>query len=71
VFDERPARHGQEVHVFKGFEQIKPGSLTQAEYDDAVADLVAYLQWMGEPGAAAASASAWACGCCCSWACSP
>jgi ubiquinol-cytochrome c reductase cytochrome c1 subunit len=37
------------VHVFKGFEQTKAGSLSKADYDLAVADLVAYLQWMGEP----------------------
>jgi ubiquinol-cytochrome c reductase cytochrome c1 subunit len=37
------------VHVFKGFEQTKPGALNKADYDLAVADLVAYLQWMGEP----------------------
>ncbi|HSW04260.1 cytochrome c1 [Aquabacterium sp.] len=37
------------VHVFKGFEQTKPGSMNKADYDIAVADLVAYLQWMGEP----------------------
>ena len=37
-------------HVFKGFELTKPGTLSKAEYDLTVADLVAYLQWMGEPG---------------------
>lgn len=37
------------MHVFKGFELTKPGSLNKADYDLAVADLVAYLQWMGEP----------------------
>ena len=37
------------VHVFKGFEQTKAGTLSKADYDLAVADLVAYLQWMGEP----------------------
>ncbi|MDO9286605.1 MAG: cytochrome c1, partial [Aquabacterium sp.] len=37
------------VHVFKGFEQTKAGALSKADYDLAVADLVAYLQWMGEP----------------------
>ena len=37
------------VQVFKGFEQTKPGTLSKADYDVAVADLVAYLQWMGEP----------------------
>jgi ubiquinol-cytochrome c reductase cytochrome c1 subunit len=40
------------THVFKGFEQVSPGKLTAAQYDDAVADLVAYLQWMGEPAQA-------------------
>mgnify|MGYP000334802517 CR=1 FL=1 len=37
------------VHVFKGFEPITKGTLTPAEYNLAVADLVAYLQWMAEP----------------------
>jgi ubiquinol-cytochrome c reductase cytochrome c1 subunit len=41
--------HGHEVHVFKGFEQITPGTMTTVEYDQAVGDLVGYLQWMGEP----------------------
>ena len=37
------------VHVFKGFEQLTPGKLKSQEFDDAMGDLVAYLQWMGEP----------------------
>lgn len=37
------------VHSFAGFEQLTPGSLSPTQYDEAVADLVAYLQWMGEP----------------------
>lgn len=37
------------VHKFTGFEQIKPGKLSNAEYDNATADLVAFLDWMGEP----------------------
>ena len=41
--------HGQEVEVLKGWEQVKPGTLSQAEYDQNVGDLVAYLQWMAEP----------------------
>ncbi|HEX5805969.1 MAG TPA: cytochrome c1 [Macromonas sp.] len=41
--------HGKETHKFKGWEQVKPGKMAQAEYDDAMGDLVAYLQWMGEP----------------------
>ena len=45
-----PHDPAKSTHVFKRFEQTKPGSLNKADYDVAVADLVAYLQWMGEPG---------------------
>lgn len=41
--------HGQEVHVHKGWEPVKSGSMTQDQYDQNVGDLVAYLQWMAEP----------------------
>ncbi len=41
--------HGHEVHVFTGWKQTRPGTMTPLEYDQAVGDLVAYLQWMGEP----------------------
>jgi ubiquinol-cytochrome c reductase cytochrome c1 subunit len=34
---------------FEGFEQISPGKLDDRAYEEAVSDLVAYLQWMGEP----------------------
>lgn len=37
------------VHKFGGFEKVSAGTLSPAEYDNAVGDLVAYLQWMGEP----------------------
>jgi ubiquinol-cytochrome c reductase cytochrome c1 subunit len=37
------------VHKFAGFEQVKPGKMSALEYDNAVADLVGYLQWMSEP----------------------
>ena len=40
------------IHRFAGFEQITPGALNERQYDAAVADLVAYLQWMGEPAQA-------------------
>ncbi len=39
----------KKVHVFEGFEQITPGTLTPGQYDETIGDLVAYLQWMGEP----------------------
>ena len=44
-----PHDHEKKTHVFAGYEQLTPGKLTERQYDDAVADLVAYLQWMGEP----------------------
>jgi ubiquinol-cytochrome c reductase cytochrome c1 subunit len=36
-------------HKFAGFETVSAGKLNAIEYDNAVGDLVAYLQWMGEP----------------------
>jgi ubiquinol-cytochrome c reductase cytochrome c1 subunit len=37
------------VHVFKGYEPLTAGTMTQAQYNEAVADLTAYLAWMAEP----------------------
>ena len=34
---------------FDHFEQITPGTQTALQYDESVADLVAFLQWAGEP----------------------
>ena len=48
LFEEKEV-HGQKTHVFKGWEQLTPGTMTQVQYDQAVGDLVNYLQWMGEP----------------------
>ncbi|ODS71292.1 MAG: cytochrome C [Acidovorax sp. SCN 68-22] len=48
VFEEHES-HGQKVHVFKSWQQGAPGAMTALEYDQAVGDLVGYLQWMGEP----------------------
>lgn len=41
--------HGKTVSVFKGWEQVKPGSMTPLQFDTAMGDLVGYLQWMSEP----------------------
>ncbi len=51
VFEQQPDPHakGKTVEVFKGFETITPGTMTQAQYNLAIADLTAYLQWMAEP----------------------
>ncbi|HNU12222.1 MAG TPA: cytochrome c1 [Rubrivivax sp.] len=40
------------VQVFKSFEPISAGTMNANEYNEAVADLVAFLQWMGEPNQA-------------------
>ncbi len=52
IFEEEKDAHdpSKTHHVFKRFELTKPGSMNKVDYDVAVADLVAYLQWMGEPG---------------------
>ena len=45
--------HGHKVQVFSGkWEQVKPGSMTSLQYDQAIGDLVGYLQWMAEPAQA-------------------
>jgi ubiquinol-cytochrome c reductase cytochrome c1 subunit len=41
--------HGKEEQVLDSWKQVKPGLLTPLQYDQAVSDLVSYLQWMGEP----------------------
>ena len=41
--------HGHETQVFKGWKQVTPGTMTPQQYDQAVANLVGYLQWMAEP----------------------
>ncbi|HEY2560531.1 MAG TPA: cytochrome c1 [Caldimonas sp.] len=44
-----PHEEGRTTRRFAGFEQITPGTLDDVHYDDTVGDLVAYLQWIGEP----------------------
>ncbi|MEW5768855.1 MAG: cytochrome c1 [Pseudomonadota bacterium] len=40
---------GHEHQVIDHLALVKPGKITQAEYDALVGDLVNYLAWMGEP----------------------
>jgi ubiquinol-cytochrome c reductase cytochrome c1 subunit len=40
---------GNDQQVFDRFELVKPGSVSLAQYDAMVGDLVNYLAWMGEP----------------------
>jgi ubiquinol-cytochrome c reductase cytochrome c1 subunit len=50
VFEDEKGEGGQVEHVFKGLHLETPGTLDAADYNANVADLVAYLQWMSEPG---------------------
>jgi ubiquinol-cytochrome c reductase cytochrome c1 subunit len=44
--------HSKTVHKFAGYEQVKPGTMSALEYDNNIADLVAYMGWMAEPAQA-------------------
>lgn len=46
---EKGMSHGHETQIFRGWEQVRPGAMTPLQYDQAVGDLVGYLQWMSEP----------------------
>lgn len=48
VFREQMS-HGHKVEVLSGWETVSPGKLNPQQYDEAIGDLVAFLQWMGEP----------------------
>ena len=50
-FEERKDPHdpSRMEKVFVGFEQLTPGTMKPQEYDDNIADLVAFMSWMAEP----------------------
>lgn len=41
--------HGGQHEVITGFEQVSKGSMNAEEYEQAVKDLVAFLDYLGEP----------------------
>ena len=49
VEQQDPHDASKKLQVLKGFEPITAGTMSPAQYNESVADLVAYLQWMGEP----------------------
>jgi ubiquinol-cytochrome c reductase cytochrome c1 subunit len=49
VDEKNPHEEGKTEHRFDGFEQVTPGKLDEHAFDESVADLVAYIQWIGEP----------------------
>ncbi|GAA4032039.1 cytochrome c1 [Actimicrobium antarcticum] len=44
-----PHEEGKVTHKFVGFTQVKPGTMTSLQYDEAIGDLVGFMNWMGEP----------------------
>lgn len=46
---ETVTHNGHQTSVLKGWDQVKPGTMTPLQFDQAMGDLVGYLQWMGEP----------------------
>jgi ubiquinol-cytochrome c reductase cytochrome c1 subunit len=48
-FLKRFQEHGHDVQVFKGGSNLTPWDHVPCQYDQAVGDLVGYLQWMAEP----------------------
>jgi ubiquinol-cytochrome c reductase cytochrome c1 subunit len=49
VEEKDPHEPSHTVRRFERFEQLTPGLQDQFGYDRSVADLVGFLQWMGEP----------------------
>ena len=45
-----PHTPGKKIHMLSGTEQLTPGTMNSAEFDSNMADLVAYMDWMAEPG---------------------
>jgi ubiquinol-cytochrome c reductase cytochrome c1 subunit len=39
----------KKVHKFAGFTEVTPGKMNKLQFDEATADLVAYLEWQAEP----------------------
>ena len=49
VQDKDPHHEGKTIERFSGWQQLTPGTLDERQYDETIGDLVAYMQWMGEP----------------------
>lgn len=49
VYGESTNEHGDPIEVIEGFELISEGQLSPEEYDEAVRDLVSFLDYVGEP----------------------
>jgi ubiquinol-cytochrome c reductase cytochrome c1 subunit len=47
IFEDDPAHPG--TQIFSGFDIVRPGTLSPAEYDRVVRDIVNFLDYIGEP----------------------
>ncbi len=52
IYTTQKDENGKESEVFEGFEQITEGTLSAAEYDKTIRDLVNFLHYAAEPGRA-------------------
>jgi ubiquinol-cytochrome c reductase cytochrome c1 subunit len=51
VYVDEKGEDGKVEHKLDHLEVVVPGKLSKQEYDETVADLVGYLEWMSEPTA--------------------
>lgn len=49
VYETHKDENGHESEVMAGFEQVTEGSLTEAEYDKTIADLVNFMAYIADP----------------------
>ncbi len=49
IFEDHEADDGSKVKVIVGYKELTKGSRTKVEYDNDVKNLVAFLDYMGEP----------------------
>jgi ubiquinol-cytochrome c reductase cytochrome c1 subunit len=49
VDESDPHDPSKKIHRFAGWEQLTPGKMSPLEYDNNMADLVAFMNWMAEP----------------------
>ena len=49
IYRTRVDAEGNESEIIVGFEIVKPGSMSKSDYDRMIHDLVAFLDYLGEP----------------------
>lgn len=49
VYETTVGPDGEEKEVIEGFEYVTEGEMSPAEFDQAMADLTAFMEYMGEP----------------------